>query len=209
TGRVRWAYRTGGRINASPSVFGGRVCAGTYAGSIVCLDKDTGRELWTTYSRRDAFRYDSFYASASSDGDRLYSVARSGRVIALDVTNGDVAWTGRVGGLGYTTPAVGEGRVFVGGFDGRIRALRSTNGAELWSTWVGGRILGAPVLIGENVFFSTLEKRTYAVRASDGKVVWRLPLGRYSPGIATERTYFFSLNGRLIAFRGRDVARAS
>jgi hypothetical protein len=59
------------------------------------------------------------------------------------------------------------------------------------------------------VFFSTLEKKTYAVRASDGKVVWRLPLGKYSPGIATERTYFFSLNGRLIAFRGRDVQRVS
>ena len=63
-------------------------------------------------------------------------------------------------------------------------------------------------MIGENVFVSTLEKRTYAVRASDGKIVWRLPLGRYSPGIATERTYFFSLNGRLLAIRGRDVQRA-
>jgi eukaryotic-like serine/threonine-protein kinase len=130
-------------------------------------------------------------------------------VVALDAANGNVVWTGRVGGLGYTTPAVSKDRVFVGGFDGRIRALRATTGAELWSTWVGGRILGAPVVIGENVFFSTLEKRTYAVRASDGKVVWRLPLGKYSPGIATERTYFFSLNGRLMAFRGRDVQRVS
>jgi eukaryotic-like serine/threonine-protein kinase len=211
-GNVRWAYDTGARINASPSVFGGRVCAGTYAGSILCLDKDTGRELWTTYSRRDAFRYDSFYASASTDGERLYSVARSGRVVALNASNGDVVWTGRVGGLGYTTPAVAGGRVFVGGFDGRLRALRARNGSELWSRWVGGRILGAPVVIGDHVFFSTLEKKTYGLRVSDGKIVWRLPMGRYSPGIATERTYFFSLNGRLIAFRGRDapeVRRAS
>ena len=206
-GNVRWAYDTGGRVNASPSVFGGRVCAGTYAGSIVCLDKDTGREIWTTYSRRDAFRYESFYASASTDGQRLYSVARSGRVVALDASNGDTVWTARVGGLGYTTPAVANGRVFVGGFDGRLRALRARNGSEIWSTWVGGRILGAPVVIGENVFFSTLEKRTYALRVSDGKVVWKLPMGRYSPGIATERTYYFSLNGRLIVFRGREAPK--
>ena len=166
-------------------------------------------ELWTTYVKRDAFRYESFYASPSSDGQRIYSVARSGKVVALDAETGSTVWTGRVGGLGYTTPAVSEGRVFVGGFDGRIRALRATSGAELWSTQLEGRILGAPVLIGENVFVSTLEKRTYAVRASDGKIVWRLPLGKYSPGIATERTYFFSLNGRLLAIRGRDVQRAS
>ncbi len=209
TGRVRWGYQSGGRINSSPSVFGGRVCVTTYAGSFVCLDRRTGQELWTTYVKRDALRYESFYASPSSDGQRIYSVARSGKVYALDAESGDVIWTGRVGGLGYTTPAVSGNRVFVGGFDGRIRALQATSGSELWSTQLEGRILGAPVLIGENVFVSTLEKRTYAVRASDGKIVWRLPLGRYSPGIATEKTYFFSLNGRLLAIRGRDVRRAS
>jgi hypothetical protein len=39
--------------------------------------------------------------------------------------------------------------------------------------------------------------------------VWRLRMGRYSPGIATERTYYFSLNGRLIAVRGQNTAEAS
>ena len=186
-------------------MFGGRVCVTTYAGSFVCLDRRTGREQWTTYLKRDAFRYESFYASASTDGSRLYSVARSGKVVAVDASDGHVAWTAGVGGLGYTTPAVANGRVFAGGFDGRLRAFRASNGNGLWSTYVGGRILGAPVVIGPYVFFSTLEKRTYALRASDGKIVWKLPLGRYSPGIATEKTYFFSLNGRLIAVHGRDV----
>ena len=125
----------------------------------------------------------------------------------MDASSGRVVWTAGVGGLGYTTPAVAEGRVFAGGFDGRLRAFRATSGSELWSTWVGGRILGAPVVIGPYVFFSTLEKRTYAVRASDGDIVWRLPLGKYAPGIATEETYFFSLNGRLLAIRGRDAPK--
>ncbi len=207
TGRIVWAYQTGGRINASPSVFGGRVCVTTYAGSFVCLDRRTGEEEWTTFLKRDALRYESFYASPSSDGERLYSVSRAGTVYAVDASNGRVVWTAGVGGLGYTTPAVAEGRVFAGGFDGRLRAFRATSGSELWNTWVGGRILGAPVVIGPYVFFSTLEKRTYAVRASDGDIVWRLPLGRYAPGIATEETYFFSLNGRLLAIRGRDAPK--
>jgi outer membrane protein assembly factor BamB len=199
------AYDTGGRVNASPSVFGEGVCVTTYAGSFVCVDRTTGRELWTTYLKRDAFRYESFYASPSTDGVRIYSVARSGKVVALDASSGRVVWTAHVGGLGYTTPAISDGRVFAGGFDGRLRAFQATSGSELWSKWVGGRILGAPVVIGEYVFFSTLEKRTYALRTSDGEIAWRLPLGRYSPGIATEHTYFFSLNGRLIATPGRDA----
>lgn len=209
TGRVLWAYQTGGRINASASVFGGRVCITTYAGSFVCLNRRTGEEEWTTYLKRDPFRYDSFYASPSSDGVRLYSVSRSGKVAALDATNGRVVWTASVGGIGYTTPAVADGRVFAGGFDGRLRAFGASSGDEIWNRWVGGRILGSPVVIGPYVFFSTLEKRTYALRVSDGSIAWRLPLGRYSPGIATERTYFFSLNGRLIATPGRDAPKTS
>ncbi len=205
TGRIRWAYDTGGRINASPSLYGRRVCISTYAGSVFCLDKDTGARLWSTYIRRDAFRYESFYASPSTDGARIYTVARSGKVVALDAEDGSLVWTARVGGLGYTTPAIGHGLVFVGGFDGTLRALRATSGQEVWQADRGGRILGAPVVIGDLVFFSTLEKRTYAARVSDGRIVWRLPLGRYSPGIATERTYYFSLNGRLIAVRGRNT----
>jgi outer membrane protein assembly factor BamB len=126
-------------------------------------------------------------------------------VYALDASSGRVVWESGVGGLGYTTPAVAEGRVFAGGFDGRLRAFRATDGDELWNTWVGGRILGAPVVIGPYVFFSTLEKKTYALRVADGSIAWRLPLGKYAPGIATERTYFLSLNGRLIATPGRDA----
>lgn len=205
TGRIRWAYQTGGRINASASVFKEQVCITTYAGSFVCLDRRTGAERWTTYLSRDAFRSESFYASPSTDGTRIYSVARSGKVVAVDASDGRVVWTAGVGGLGYTTPAVSEGTVFAGGFDGRLRAFRASDGDELWSTPVDGRILGAPVVIGPYVFFSTLEGRTYALRVDDGAIVWRLPLGRYSPGIATERTYFLSLNGRLIAVRGRDA----
>jgi hypothetical protein len=47
------------------------------------------------------------------------------------------------------------------------------------------------------------------LRMSDGSIAWRLPLGKYAPGIATERTYFLSLNGRLIAVRGRDAPPTS
>jgi outer membrane protein assembly factor BamB len=96
----------------------------------------------------------------------------------------------------------------VGGFDGYLRAFRATTGAQLWRTYVGGKMLGAPVVVGDLVFFSTIQKHTYAVRARDGKQVWSLPMGKYTPGIATEKTYYFSLNGRLLAFRGRDGPRS-
>ena len=69
---------------------------------------------------------------------------------------------------------------------------------------MNGRILGAPVVVGDLVFFSTLETNTYAARVKDGKIVWKISLGKYSPGIATNEHYYFSLNGILVAFQAEN-----
>ena len=193
----------GGSTRARRSPTAASASRRTRARSSACAS-GTAQKLWSTYVKRDSFRYESFYASASTDGERLYTIARSGRIVTLDADTGRVIWTDRVNSLGYSTPAVGRDRIFVGDFDGGLRAYRKTNGRLLWRAHVGGRILGAPVVVGDLVFFSTLETETYAARTSDGKIVWRYGLGKYSPGIATERAYYFSLNGMLVAFRGRD-----
>ena len=107
------------------------------------------------------------------------------------------------GGARLTTPAVSAGRVFVGGFDGALR-LRRARRRRLWRRDVSGRILGAPVVVGDLVFFSTLETTTYAARVRSGRMVWKIGMGKYSPGIATDQHYYFSLNGILVAFRGEN-----
>jgi eukaryotic-like serine/threonine-protein kinase len=201
-GRIRWAFDTGAIINSSPTIAKGRVCVTNYAGAIFCLRAHDGRKVWSTYLKRDPLRYESFYASASTDGRRLYTIARSGRVVALSLATGKVAWSKHIDAWGYSTPALARGLVLVGGFDGALHAYRASDGADVWSAQVGGRILGAPVVIGKLVFFATLEKHAYAARLAGGTVVWRFRAGKYSPGIATDRHYFFSLNGLLASFRG-------
>ncbi len=202
TGRVKWAYNTSGRINSSPSISGNRIFITTYAGSIFCLRASDAHKIWSTYLKRDPFRYDSFYASASTDGLRIFTISRSGKIYALSARTGHVIWTSHVGGYGYSTPAISRGRVFIGGFDGGLRAFRASDGKLLWRRNLGGRILGGSFVAGNLVFTSTLEERTFAMRVSDGKILWRIHLGKYSPGIVTERHYFFTLNGIVMAWHG-------
>jgi eukaryotic-like serine/threonine-protein kinase len=203
SGKVRWAYDTGGRINSSPSISGRRICITTYAGSIFCLDRLSGRKLWDRYISRDFVRDESFYASASTDGLRLFTISRSGRVVALRATNGNILWTHDLNTTGYSTPAVGHGRVFVGDFNGILHCYNAATGREIWERYVGGRILGPALVVGDLVFFSTLEEKTYAVRADTGRLVWHIGMGKYAPGIATDSHYYFSLNGILVAFRAK------
>ena len=208
TGKVRWAYDLNGRINSSPSVVGGLVCITTYSGAVGCLHRGNGARAWVQYFKRDTFRYESFYSSASSDGRRLFAVARTGRLVALDVRTGDTLWSYRTGALTYATPAVAEGRVYVVDLSGDVVALRAGDGKRLWSAHVAGRILAPALVVGRLVFFSTLSGRTYAVRAEDGRTVWQLGAGKYSPGIATETHYYLSLNGLLAAFTGARTGRS-
>jgi outer membrane protein assembly factor BamB len=200
TGHVKWAYNTGGIVNSSPSVSGNRIFITTYAGSIFCLRVDDAHKIWSTYLKRDSLRYDSFYASASTDGRRIFTISRSGKIYALSASTGRVIWTSHVGGYGYSTPAISQGRVFIGGFDGGLRAFRATDGKLLWRRDLRGRILGGSFVAGNLVFTSTLEERTFALRVSDGKILWQIHMGKYSPGIVTERHYFFTLNGIVMAW---------
>jgi outer membrane protein assembly factor BamB len=203
TGNVKWAYNTGGRINSSPSILGNSVFITTYRGSVWRLNRDNGRKIWSKYLSRDFVRNESFYASASTDGKRLFTISRSGGVYALATSDGHVVWRSTVNSWGYSTPAVAHGRVFFGGFDGRVRALRASTGQVIWSRHLGGRFLGPAFVAGKYVFVSNLERNTYALRAADGKVMWHLDIGKYSPGIVTDRHYFFTLNGIVQAWHGR------
>src|SRR5262249_62169047 len=186
------------------SVFGRRICITTYAGSILCLDRRNGKLLWIRYIQRDFLRDASFYASASTDGLRLFTISRSGLVVALRASNGQTLWTHDLSTTGYSTPAVAHGRVFLGDFTGMARAYNAATGQQLWARYIGGRILGPALVVGPLVFFSTLEQKTYALRVADGRIVWHLGMGKYGPGIATDRHYYFSLNGILVAYRGRN-----
>ena len=127
-GKVRWAYNTGGRINASPSIWGTRICISTYAGSVFCLNRKNGTKLWSTYVKRDFVRYESFYSSPATDGKRIFTAARTGKLVAFDATNGRVLWTNSLGGLTYATPAVSDGKVFIGSYAQRANAYSASSG---------------------------------------------------------------------------------
>jgi outer membrane protein assembly factor BamB len=137
----------------------------------------------------------------STDGRRVFTIARSGKIYAVSASSGHLIWTARVGGLGYSTrhrtrPSVHR----------RVRrrpTFRASTGQLLWRRNLHGRILGGSFVAGKLVFTSTLAARTFAMRVSDGKIVWRLNIGKYSPGIVTERHYFFTLNGIVMAWHAR------
>lgn len=122
----------------------------------------------------------------------------TGYLTAVD-PDGTVRWraaTDTVGRGIHGTPAVADGRVYIGAYDGILYAFDAQTGDELWTTKLGGSIGSSPLYYGGTLYmaveFPDPEGQMFAVDAEDGTVLWSEPEHRptdhphSSPAISVE-----------------------
>ncbi|MSR62737.1 MAG: hypothetical protein EXS08_09880 [Planctomycetes bacterium] len=111
---------------------------------------------------------------------------------------GETKWTVEVG-LGYSSPSIAGGRLFVHGFERErgvdiVRCLQTQNGLELWRHELAARIfdqdheggtLTTPTIDGQRLYVSEREGRLVCYDAGTGRVLWHkelAPLYDVDPG---------------------------
>lgn len=127
-----------------------------------CLDADTGREIWSHDYRES--RDPNMYTGGPSatpliDGDRVYTVSRSGVVHCLSAADGRVLWTrhyvddfgGNKPTWGYAASPVVHGNLLLldpGAADASVVAVNKLTGEEVWRAAGSGSGYAAPVVVG-------------------------------------------------------------
>ncbi len=184
--------------------------AGGADGVVYAFKVRTGEKLWKFQLTRGAVQ-----TSVVVDGNRVYACHGRenldneiiGRVVCIDATGrGDITTTHEVwrhDGLevGYASPLIHDGRLYVVTNDGDLFALDARTGRTLWQfnlgkvgkgspVWADGKILATEV----NGSFHILEPGEKQARALDSKQI-RLDDKRYaeifgSPAVAYGRIYF-------------------
>ncbi|MES2624404.1 MAG: PQQ-binding-like beta-propeller repeat protein [Pseudomonadota bacterium] len=116
--------------------------AGQKSGNVRGFNPDTGEELWRTalVENTDEFGGKIVWGGAS-DGEKVYFGIGTGGIHAIDITEGEIAWStpleptadmarhaGQDGPL-----TVSEDLVISGGWDGMLRILSAADGRELWN----------------------------------------------------------------------------
>lgn len=95
-----------------------------------------------------------------------------------DVPSGPApAWTTRLSGQIFASPAVFDGKVYVGTTGGVFNALDAKNGKILWSFAAGRPIFGTALVTSDAVYFPCDNGYLFRLRREDGKEVWRYDLG--------------------------------
>src|SRR5579862_271040 len=205
TRKQLWRTRTGPSIGENtlmrwlgqrtPTVDGERVYAFHARGQLVCLETQTGRELW----RRDYVKefgmtsHWGFCDRPLIDGDRLICTPGGKRaaMVALNKVTGDVIWQSPPADADAATAAtvVSEGggvRQYVTFVQGKVKSFRASDGTPLWTHEHFGSIANSntPVDLKDSVL----------AIAPYGVGIALLKLSPAEDGVKTELLYYNHVN---------------
>ena len=145
TGALQWKYITGGDVLSSPAVANRVVYVGSNDGNLYALNGSTGALVWR-YSTGGPI----WDASPAVANGVVYISSSDGNLYALNASTGALLWiyaTGclpGMGGVGFCSPAVADGVVYVCG-GGRLLAINASTGTNLWSSDIQSPH-GAPIV---------------------------------------------------------------
>lgn len=198
-----WSYMVEGEyeIKSSPAIYNENVYFGANNGKLYCLDGDTGAEIWSVQTK--------YYLTSSPTicNGKIFVggyLENEGEFYCLDVDNGDVIWSYPTEkGIGWCTPAVWDGKVYMGSCYGRFYCLNIDDGAKIWSYLLGGEIYSSPAVVAGKVYVSAYDGTIHCFDAISGSQIWHYDTGYpawSSPSIANGRVYVGSDSWELYCF---------
>ncbi len=186
TGKKLWSYDVPSSVHGSVAVSDGLVYVPTLRGTLFAVDAKTGKLKWRNDPEAapegNNQRTYGYYGVTVADGKVLFPFqtrfgeAAAGILLALDAKTGQRIWGSPMAGntMSDGTPAVADGRVYVGNQDGSIViAYDLKTGAKLWTgtDTLGGWQDGIPTAGGGKVFIGS-NNGIVARDGATGTVLW-------------------------------------
>ena len=98
--------------------------------------------------------------------DHLFAVSDTGILLALNRSDGELAWRSRVDGKVVGSPSIAGNYVYVGDSTGTVYEIDALNGelARRFTIDGGGEIVSTPVIAGGTMFVTDKNGTLYAIR---------------------------------------------
>lgn len=146
-------------------------------GRFRAIDWRSGRTIWS-YKASGTIS-----SGAALTRSTLYFASYGGSVYALNRFNGKLRWKTTVRGARgnlvpfYSTPALGQGRLIVGGTDGSVYALDARTGSQKWRYDGDGYVYGSAAIWHGRVFIGDFGGGFHALSLKTGRRLWKRSLG--------------------------------
>jgi outer membrane protein assembly factor BamB len=181
-GKAVWKAQLTGEVLAPPSAQDGVVVARSGDGRIYGLDTATGRRRWVYQRPTQVPLTVRTHAGLLIDRGAVFAGFAGGRLVALILSNGNVAWEGIVATPRGATelervadvtspPAIDGQRVCAVAFQGRVSCFDPLRGAILWArdmSSVAGLALDARYL-----YLTDEKDAVVALDKTSGASIWK------------------------------------
>jgi len=205
-GSLQWKVETAGYINGTPAVWNGNVVVAGCDGFLRIIQISDGTET-------HKIKIGNYVgASPAISGDHAIIGTFGNQVMSVDLKRYRISWqyeNPRDHFPFYSSAAVTDHAVFIGGRDKLLHALDPETGKAHWTFNAKSRIDSSPVISGEKVYFGTTGGLLFGLAANSGKVVWQYDATDSvlsSPAIANGKLVIGTKNGTLFCFGERSKA---
>ena len=230
---LRWKYKTGGPIHASPIIVGGTVYVGSTDGVLYALDAKRWGVKWT-FRSGDAIRY-----AAAVWNNHVYFSSRDNYVYALDAKTGELVWKFKSESWIDSPPIISDGQIYIGAFtrtihlinaatgeaegkrrdrvridgidfgcvQGKLRPIIPEHQADLWRGYVD-YTYSYPVIANGVVYIGARDSRIHAIDVPSKKKVWSYETQGYvdaAPAVSDGLLYVTSHDGYVYAFENQTA----
>ncbi len=199
-GQLRWKVATEGYVHATPSVAEGMAYISGCDEAFRAIRIKDGKELFHVPS----IAYTG--ASPALVGDAAYFGTFSNEVVSVSREEKKVTWRYQSAESQfpfYSSAAVVDGRVILGGRDRKVHCLQAETGKPIWTFSTKARVDSSPVVAGSRVYVGSNDGRFYVLDFMDGKKIWEFNAGAplsASPAVAAGRIVIGSQDGQLFCF---------
>ncbi len=118
---------------------------------------------------------DSGYRSASTTDWWMmfrHDASHSGYSSSSAPQTNNVQWTYSVGLEMSGSPAVADGKVYIGSWDKKFYCLDATTGVKLWEYLTGLEITSSPAIVNGKVYIGSNDGKVYCFDANTGEKLW-------------------------------------
>jgi len=197
TGQKLWSYFDYGFAGCCPAVYDGKVYIASTYDYLYCLDADTGSLIWSFFKD---------YASSSSSpavvDDKVYYAHSRGSgnasLYCLDADTGSQFWEYDMGFNEVSSPAIYNGKIYIGSQDRNLYCFDAEYGTLLWNFYMNGTVLSSPAIVDGKVYagggwYDGYTGKFYCLDAETGVEFWHYDSSTFSsPAVAYDKIYFVS-----------------
>src|ERR1041385_4971150 len=156
-GKQVFNVSSGSYTGASPALRNGAAFYGTFDNEVLSVNLAQKQIAWRYEHPVKKFPY---YSSAAVTATQVVVGGRDKMVHGL-TSAGKEAWTFTTRARVESSPAIADGRVFVGSNDGRFYVLNLTSGAKVWEFDAGGPLAASPAIANGRIVIGSQDGKLF------------------------------------------------